>query len=456
MKNKIFLIAIVLMIASCNDFTDVGLPEDQVTRDLVFKDDALANSAMAGVYKSVESSGFLSGGSSGASVYLGCYTDEMVSHAASTADTSFFYLLTHNAATPRIDNHWTASYKQIYYVNSMIEGLEQSTMVTAALKEKLLGESYFLRAMLHLYLVKTFGPIPYVTTTDYEINQDVHRNSEAEVYQFLQSDLLKAKEKLPATYARSLRVRPSKVTAKALLARVAYDLKQWDDAIVYASEVINDPQYPMERTIEKTFLKDSSSALWQLMPYDPTYNALEGNYYILRTAPSTTVSLSPNFMSGFEVNDARRTKWVGEIKDANQQSYFYPYKYKQQTNTTATLEYSIVMRVEELYLLRAEAYIEKGQTVLGLADLNNLRSRVTLPPVVSTDKNILLDAILKERRYEFFAEWGQRFYDLKHFGKLDLKMAALKPAWKSTFGLLPIPEKELLINPNLNPQNNGY
>jgi len=456
MKNNIVKILVLMMAVSCSDFTEVGLPQDQVTRDMVFKDDALANSVMAGVYRSIESSGFLSGGSSGASVYLGCYTDELMSHAAATADTSAFYLLTQNASSTRVYNLWSASYKQIYYVNSLIEGLENSSGVSAALKEKLLGESYFIRAILHLYLTKSFGPVPYVATTDYEINQDVSRNTEEEVYQMARADLLKGLEKLPAGYAKGARVRPSKVTARALLARLAYERKNWDDAILYASQVISDPQYPMETAIEKTFLKDSSSALWQLMPYDPTYNSLEGNYYILRTAPPTSISLSSHFMSGFEANDARRSKWVGEIKDSSQKSYYYPFKYKQQTNTASTLEYSVVMRVEELYLIRSEAYVEKGQMALGLSDLNKLRGRVNLPALTTNDKNLLLEALLKERRYEFFTEMGHRFYDLKHFGKLDQKIGALKPAWKSTYALLPIPEKELLINPKLNPQNNGY
>lgn len=456
MKNYIKILPLLFLMCACDNFTDVGLPADQVTRDLVFKDDALANSAMAGIYRAIEASGFLSGGSSGWSVYMGCYTDELVSYAATTADTSSFYLLTHNAGSSRVYTIWSATYKQLYNINAMIEGLQASSMLTVGVKDKLLGESFFIRALLHLYLMKTFGAVPYVTTTDYEVNQSIVRKSPQEVYQLAQVDLLQALEKLPAAYIKGLRIRPSKGTAKALLAKIAYEQKNWDEAVAYSSEVISDPQYPMETLVEKTFLKESSSALWQIMAYDTTYNTLEGNYYILKTAPPPTVALSSDFMNGFETGDIRRSKWIGEIKSAGQATYYYPFKYKQQTNTTATLEYSVIMRVEELYLIRAEAYIEKGQTALGLADLNKLRNRAGLPSVTVTDKASLLDVLLKERRYEFFTEWGQRFYDLKHFGKLDQKMLPVKPSWKNNYGLLPIPEKELLINPALNPQNNGY
>ena len=192
------------------------------------------------------------------------------------------------------------------------------------------------------------------------------------------------------------------------------------------------------------------------MPYDTTYNTLQGNYFILRTVPPTTVSLNLDLVNDFESNDKRRTMWIAEKKDTKGNSYYYPYKYKQQTNTTSTLEYSIIQRVEEQYLIRAEAYIEKGQTALGLQDLNKIRTRSGILGINNLDKNYLLEALLKERRNEYFTEWGQRFYDLKHFGKLDDKMMMVKSNWKSYFKIFPIPEKELLINPNLAPQNEGY
>lgn len=65
-------------------------------------------------------------------------------------------------------------------------------------------------------------------------------------------------------------------------------------------------------------------------------------------------------------------------------------------------------------------------------------------------------ALMKERKFELFTEFGHRFYDLKQHNLLDDVMLSKKPAWKSDFKLLPLPEKELLINPNLNPQNHGY
>jgi len=121
------------------------------------------------------------------------------------------------------------------------------------------------------------------------------------------------------------------------------------------------------------------------------------------------------------------------------------------------LEYSVVLRVEELYLIRAEAYLQKGQYDLAVSDLNKIRSRAGLPSLVnSADPNVLTNALIKERRSELFTEFGHRFYDLRQHNLLDIVMPVKKTNWKPHFKLLPLPEKELLLNPNLNPQNDGY
>ena len=224
-KISYYILFVLSLVLSCKDFTEVGLPNNQITRETVFKDDALAKSAMAGVYRAIESSGFLSGGSSGSSLYLGCYTDELTSYATSTADTSIFYLLTHQTDSSRIYTLWSSTYKQIYYINSIIEGLEQSSQVSDTVKQQLMGECLFLRGMLHHYLLKTYGEIPYITTTDYELNMKVAKTSEVIIYQQLESDLKRALEKLPDSYSKGLRVRPSKVSAKALLSRIYQDQK---------------------------------------------------------------------------------------------------------------------------------------------------------------------------------------------------------------------------------------
>ena len=90
------------------------------------------------------------------------------------------------------------------------------------------------------------------------------------------------------------------------------------------------------------------------------------------------------------------------------------------------------------------------------ADLDAIRTLAGLPNTTAVTQQELLDAILQERRVELFTEGGHGFFDLKRAQQLDAALDAIKPGWNSTDALLPLPEAELLLNPNLLPQNPGY
>src|SRR5690606_8853114 len=136
--------------------------------------------------------------------------------------------------------------------------------------------------------------------------------------------------------------------------------------------------------------------------------------------------------------------------------WYFPNKYKLNTNTATTEECSILFRLAELYLIAAEAEAHMGHGSEALDHLNTIRNRAMLAPITATDQISLLNAIEQERRIELFSEQGHRFFDLKRTGRADSELAPVKPNWESTDVLLPIPESELLLNPNLEPQNDGY
>ena len=108
-----------------------------------------------------------------------------------------------------------------------------------------------------------------------------------------------------------------------------------------------------------------------------------------------------------------------------------------------------------MYLIRAEARAEQGNTAGAAADLNIVRQRAGLPPTTATDPAVLLAAILHERQIEFFAEWGHRWLDLKRTGAVTSVLSAEKSHWDVTDALYPIPANELTENPKL-VQNPGY
>jgi len=131
-------------------------------------------------------------------------------------------------------------------------------------------------------------------------------------------------------------------------------------------------------------------------------------------------------------------------------------KYKERTSTGESVEYSIVLGLPEQYLIRAEARAMQGELVSAAEDLNAIRARAGLGETGASGQQQLLDAIAQERRVELFTEFGHRYFDLKRTGRLDAALGGLKPGWQATDRRLPIPEAQILLNPNLNPQNDGY
>jgi hypothetical protein len=73
------------------------------------------------------------------------------------------------------------------------------------------------------------------------------------------------------------------------------------------------------------------------------------------------------------------------------------------------------MRLAETYLLRAEAYLGKGNTAAAAADINVVRSRAGAAPVAAGD--VTIDYILDERARELFMEEPRR-RTLVRLGKL--------------------------------------
>jgi hypothetical protein len=116
----------------------------------------------------------------------------------------------------------------------------------------------------------------------------------------------------------------------------------------------------------------------------------------------------------------------------------------------------MLLRIEEQYLIRAEAAARLNRISDAVADLNVLRARAGLSPLYAgTMRDSCLIYVERERRMELFTEWGDRWISLKRTGKIDSLMRILKPTWKSTAAVYPIPQEERNRNPNLS-QNDGY
>lgn len=457
MKNTklIVLPLFLLLFAACDSFVEVDLPSGQLTTPAVFEDYSTANAAMADVYAKLRDSGLITGNDLGVSNLLGNYADEFIYYGSVSAGTQSFYNNTLVSTNSTVAILWNDSYNEVYSANAIIEGVAASTGLQQLDKDELTGEALFVRAIVHFYLVNLYGAVPYITTTNYSQNQHASRMATDVVYQHIISDLILAQQLLPENYISFERIRPNKFAATALLARAYLYHGDWGEASNAASAVLNSSQYVMENNLETVFLKGSTEAIWQFKPMGEGINTYEGSNFIFSTGPPPFVALTNVLVNSFEPGDQRLSHWVGSVTDGTT-TWYYANKYKEKTNTGSSVEYSIVLRLAEQYLIRAEARARQGELINAKDDLNIIRHLAGLGETPAVSQQEILDAIQRERRVELFTEYGHRFFDLKRNGLLDTELSPLKPGWNTADQLLPIPEAELLLNPNLAPQNPGY
>lgn len=456
MKTQIFfLFLLALCFQSCDSFVAVDLPDSQLTGANVFKDRTTVNAAMVDVYSKLRDNGLLTGSLEGISVNLGLYADELSYYGPSGNSAEFRFnnsLIDSDSSVLQI---WNASYNQIYSANAIIAGVENSVALKETDKNHFKGEALFVRALVHFYLVNLFGGIPYIKTTDYEQNRLVHRMPVDAVYAAILTDLNQAVSLLPETYVTAERVRPNRATAYALLSRVYLYAGSWPEASNAASAVLNNSMYIWEGDLDKIFLKESTATIWQFKPKTEGGNTDEGDSFNFITGPPPNVALSSTLLSSFSSADQRKVHWTAAVTDGTT-TWYHANKYKQSYGAPSSIEYSIVFRLAEQYLIRAEARAQQGDLIGAKEDLNKIRHTAGLGDTPAVTANEIIAAVLQERRLEFFTEYGQRFFDLKRTGRLDEVLSISKPRWDSHDALWPIPATEILANPNLHPQNLGY
>lgn len=446
-------ISLSVTLYCCNSFEDAEPSNNQMLWEDVFNDARTARAAMLQVYADMRQNGFLTGNGNGIGCMAGCLSDELIGYSNIPEGFQAFYTLQITDLSSTVKSLWNSSYRQIYMCNSILSGVSQSTVLEQQTKDQLRGEALFTRALLHFYLTNTFGEVPFVTSTDYNINSKVDKIGSDEIYTNIIDDLKEAALLLP-NQQEAFRTAPSQKTVLALLSRVYLYNKKYAEAYDTALMLLQDNEVNTLQPLAKVFLKESTGTLWQFAPATASANSLEGAFYVLPAAPSNRTALNTSLVEVFTDEDIRKTEWIGRVTGTT--VFHFPFKYKENRPSGASKEYSIVFRIEELYLIAAEAatVLQQWQDANHwLAAFKNSRG---LAHDDLEQENILISQIETQRRLEFFAEFGHRFYDLKRWGKLDATMVAVKDNWNTRYGLMPIPQSEIQLNPKLRPQNAGY
>lgn len=475
----ILLISLIFCELGCKKFVDIPSPVTSTNTQNVYANDATAAAVLTGLYTNMSSDnsglGF-GGGISGTSLFTGLSSDELTLYNGVTDGDAFLYYINSLSSQYNAGAYfWTYIFsKDIYPINSAIEGLSNSNNLTKSVKNQLLGEAYFLRSFAYFYLVNLYGDVPLVLSTDYSKTFNLARSTKAQVYQQIIKDLSIAKDLLNNYYFKGdavstyqagseERVRPNKTAAIAMLARVYLYTNDWVKAEAQSTEIINNKSTYDTVSLNTVFLKNSKETIWSLPSVfnSPNANTGDGRIFILPgTGPSGDYPyyLSDTLLHSFENGDQRLVSWVSNVT-VDGVTYNYPFKYKLGSTGDGPTEYLVVLRLAEQYLIRAESRIEQGNTIGANEDLNVIRKRAGLASVYITNKTTLLIKIIHERQVELFAEWGHRWFDLKRTNKVDEVMRAVTSqkggTWNSYQAVYPIPLSEIQRAPNL-VQNTGY
>ena len=465
----LILLSMLVGATGCKKYLQVSLPSDKITGAAAYANDNAASGVISGIYSKFVNSRLLEA-SYGIPCATSLYTDDMMPVNGILGVPVFQQAFYSNTLNESISGgYWSQFYSQIYVANAAIENIRNNNNLFK--RDQWLGEALFLRAFMYFYITNLFGRAPLALGSDYHVNNQLTRSPQSDVYNQIIKDLKEAQALLPVEYRdgdgniTTDRGRPNKYAVTALLARVYLYLNDWANAEAQANAIINSSVSFQLETPAAVFGQHSKEMIWGLAPI--SFAVTDAQDFLMEpgwapAAHAINATLSIALVNSFEANDARYSNWVGKSTAGTPaMDYYYPAKYKIRASSTPN-EYLVVFRLAEQYLVRAEARAQQDKITGGNSaesDVNVIRNRAGLPPTTASTKTAMLNAILKERRVEFFTEMGHRFFDLKRTNAIDSLMAVVAPQkggnWNSFMQFWPIPKTDILANPNLT-QTPGY
>ncbi len=385
------------------------------------------------------------------------------------------------ASNQAFNGQWSYDYEGISRANLAISYLTDAAItakigIDPALKDRLLGEVYFLRAFYYFDLVNNFGDVPLLLkplSSFDEAYSVAKRETKDKVYAQISVDLAQAKTLLPnSKYSDPVETwRASKGAVLALQAKVALYNQKWTDVISIVTELEGLNVYSLNANYFDSFDVAKEATETEVI-FDYDHQSLQtprkGNGLC---APLDWGFIAPtdNFLAEFETDDPRLLYTVNVTDKA-------VYKLLGATNTIYkgnddAPSNKIYIRLADVLLWKAEAYNETGNYPQAIAIINTIRNRArtsvtvggALPPpgtlpdrsVASVDENEIMGWLMHERRVELGFE-SQRFNDLKRWGIAKQVLTALGKNFQDFNYLYPIPQGEIDKSGGTITQNPGY
>ncbi|GGC73635.1 membrane protein [Pedobacter quisquiliarum] len=440
-KTTLFLGIVLLSITSCKKFLE-ETPNNALPTETAITDAGTARAAIIGAYDRLQE------------YYAASYptlgtitTDNVVFNGTLSQ-----YLQLDQNAIPTDNVITVAAYQGIYRAinsaNSVIAyvpAVNDPTLSNAE-KDRILGEAYFIRALSYFDLARGWGgvQIQLEPTTSLDGLKGIKRSTLDQTYDQVLADLVRAEALLPED--ATTRNRAQKSTVFALRARLHLYREQWADAENYATQVINNPKFALvkpynafftapfqstESVLELAFSPNDRNAFWNLW-----YPSSAGGQYTLKPSEALVNKLNDPLVGG-----SRKSLLAGTGNTVYGVLY----------NTAGTsTDPAYLIRISELYLIRAEARAHLGKLTEAAAELNTIRLRAEVPPTQASTQAALLLAIEAENAVEFAFE-AHRWFDLTRTGRAE----AVLGLSNRNFWLFPLPLSDVQSDPDLT-QNPGY
>jgi hypothetical protein len=375
---------------------------------------------------------------------------------------------------------WKARYQAIGRANTAIYYLDK-VAIQPALKNRMIGELKFLRALWYFDLVRCFGGVPIVTTQidlndTNTINNVVYvRKTKQETYAQIEADLLDAIDRLPlkSQYAPADLGRATKGAAQALLAKAYLYEEKWQLSYDMAGNVIDSGQYQLLPNYADVWREVGENGTESIFEVQATLTNGITDYTNVQ-GPRGTPDLGWGFntpsvglTNAYEAGDLRKAAtilfvpsvlWDGFVAPTTLTNPRYNYKAYQSSiaeswdgNRGNTAKNLRILKYSDILLIRAEAGFHVGSGE-ALSRVNEIRARAGLLPAVS----VTLQSIWKERRLEMAME-HDRWFDLVRTGQALSAMAADgKTFVPGVMEVFPIPLEQIQASGNRLSQNNGY
>ncbi|HZH65988.1 MAG TPA: RagB/SusD family nutrient uptake outer membrane protein [Flavisolibacter sp.] len=488
----------------CNKFVEETDPSN-LTPGTYYTLPEHATAAIASVYSQTR---FINGG---AGIFVNNFqmieavTGTIKTETGQNSDLNNLLGLGYNGDNALVNNWWNGLYNVVAQANQVLDRVPGINPMDEAMRKRILGEAYFLRAWSYFYLVRLWGDVPLIVTSQTTSSPDFYpsRTPAADVYAKIVSDLQAAESAgLPMTDNTG---RASTGAAKSLLAKVYLTMAgaplnkgatHYRLAADKAAEVVNSNAYRLFDTyneLHDVANDNRGEHIFQIqylvgVADNPNQAILLPNFKGVSAIGTEVGSMVPvlQFYNAFDPADKRKvdragffftsyyTEGSGALKDVSA-----PYIFKhfdvlchgtagKPGAGNSSLNWN-QLRFADVLLTYAEAQNEAdgSPNAAAINALTRVRTRAGLTTATTFSQAAFRTAVWKERWQELCYE-GITWFDMIRLRKVynpvtnafDDFVGHRFPDNGATLAakhlLFPLPTAEMQNNPNLKPQNPGY